>query len=450
MSVKTAGYLDTLDARVAAMADACTRCGKCVEACPMPEPARIDVSDPKAVIGGVLDVLRTGAGPEFSEQWAQACTGSGFCLSACDYGVNPRFMLAMARRVLKKRQTLEARREKGKDQFKAMTRGVRVLSRLQLPPELLERLDPSSHPKAAEPPDLIFYTGCNLLKTPHIGLLCLDVLDRLDVRYEVYGGPANCCGILQMRGGDDENAMRQGLRTIERFAETKTSEVLSWCPTCQIQFGETALPIHDIGAGNADPAFDMTMFAVYLARRLEELRPLFTHRVDKRVALHEHPGSEGVTESVVALLSAIPGVEVVDLGQPRIGYTLNSLVTIPERRREMLAKELQAAEDAGVTTLAGVYHSDHREIVAHHGQWSFEVVNFMEIIGEAMGFKREDIFKRLKTMRDVDAILADSQDMIERNGLDAEEARQVVLSDMLGEEILPIDRREHARYFDAD
>ena len=42
MSRKTAGYLDTLDARVVEMADACTRCGKCVEVCPMPEPLELD------------------------------------------------------------------------------------------------------------------------------------------------------------------------------------------------------------------------------------------------------------------------------------------------------------------------------------------------------------------------------------------------------------------------
>lgn len=413
----------------------------------MPEPARIDVSEPEAVIGGVLDILRTGAGPAASEQWAAACSGSGFCLKACDYGVNPRFMLAMARRAMKKREVEGVRREKGKNSFKAMSRGVRVLSRLQLPPALLERLSPSSHPARAEPPELIFYTGCNLLKTPHIGLLCLDVLDRLDVRYEVYGGPANCCGILQARGGDDANAMRQAVATVERFAETETSEVLSWCPTCQIQFGETTVPVH---AGGGQPAFDMTMFSVYLSRRLDELRPFLTRRVDKRVALHEHPGSEGVTESVVALLSAIPGLEIVDLGIERLGYTLNALATVPERRRANLAKELRAAEAAGVTTLAGIYHSDHREIVAHHGQWSFEVVNFMELIGESMGIRREDIFKRLKTMRDVDAIVADCGDMIAANRLDPEEVREVVLADILGEQILPPARAEQEQYLDAD
>jgi len=36
------------------------------------------------------------------------------------------------------------------------------------------------------------YLGCNVLKTPHIALLCLDVLDRIGTTYRVAGGPANC------------------------------------------------------------------------------------------------------------------------------------------------------------------------------------------------------------------------------------------------------------------
>jgi heterodisulfide reductase subunit D len=438
-------FLRSLDARVADILDACTRCGRCVEVCPMPGPAGIDASKPEAVAAGVLDILRNGEGPEASAQWATACSGSGHCISACNDGINPRFMLAMARRALKKREPPDARREKGKDGFKAMSRGVRVLSRLQLPAELLERLSPSSHPEQAEPPELVFYTGCNMLKTPHIGLLCLDVLDRLGVSYEVYGGPANCCGILQMRPGDDANSGRQSYTTIERFAATKTAEVLSWCPTCQIQFDEVVLPSHADGGA---PAFDMTMFAVYLARRLDDLRPHFVHPVNKRVGLHEHPGAPGVADAVKRLFAAIPGLEFVDLALPRLGYTLNSLSTVPEHRRALLAQELKAAEQAGVTTLAGIYHSDHRELCSHESRWSFEIVNFMELVGESMGIRREDSFKRLKLMQDVDAVLADAKDMIAQHGLNPEEVREVVLKDMLGEQILPTDRRAHAAYLD--
>lgn len=407
----------------------------------MPGIAGIDASQPERVVSGVLDILRDGKGPEASARWASVCSGSGHCISACDYGVNPRFMLSLARRALKKGQPEETRREAGKKSFKEMSRGVKVLSRLQLPPALLERLNPSSHPERSEPPDLIFYTGCNMLKTPHIGLLCLDVLDRLGISYEVYGGPANCCGVLQWRPGDDTNSGRQGYKTIERFAQTKTSEVLSWCPTCQIQFGEISLPSH---GGAKGPAFDMTMFAVFLDRHLDALKKMMTRPVRKRVALHEHPGGLGVVDAVKRVLSAIPGLEVVDLNLPQVGYQMTSLRSVPDFRRKLVAMVLQAAEEAGVTTLADIYHADHREFAGHSGQWPFEIINFMELIGESMGLHREDVFKRLKTMRDVDAIVADTTDLIDAHGLDPEEVREVVLKDIVGEQHLPADRSKHA------
>lgn len=429
--------LETLDLRVDDILSACTKCGKCAAVCPTPGIAGIDTSGPEALTAGILDILRSGDGDAAARRWASACCGSGFCLNVCEYGINPRFMLVMARRALLAGQPEAERRDAGKAAFKEMSRGVRVISRLQLPAELLERLSPSSHSAGAGSPDLIFYTGCNMLKTPHIGLLCLDVLDRLDVSYEVYGGPANCCGILQLRTGDTGNAGRQAETTVERFRKSKASEVLSWCPTCQIQFGET------LSADGADGGFDMTMFPIYLARRLNDLRPVMTQPVHKRVALHEYPGSQGVTEAVVRLLKSIPGLEFVDLEMPRAGYVMSSLDTLPEFRRELLAGTFRAAEAAGVTTLAGVYHGDHRELCGHEAEWPFEIVNYMDLIGESMGIHRPDLFKRLKLMDDVDAIIAASGELIDAHGLDLEEVREVVLKNILGERHLPVDRALH-------
>jgi hypothetical protein len=99
---------------------------------------------------------------------------------------------------------------------------------------------------------------------------------------------------------------------------------------------------------------------------------------------------------------------------------------------------LQAAEQTGVTTLAGIYHACHRELCSHERDWPFEVVNFLELIGESMGLARPDLFKRLKIMQDVDAVLAAAAPMIEANHLDLDEARSVILADMLGEQPLPL------------
>jgi len=50
------------------------------------------------ILNQVLDLLRGGGDPASAgARWAETCTGSGACLEACDDGVNPRFMLALAR-----------------------------------------------------------------------------------------------------------------------------------------------------------------------------------------------------------------------------------------------------------------------------------------------------------------------------------------------------------------
>src|ERR1700755_2853276 len=108
--------------RVDEMVDACTRCGKCVEACPSVKPAGIADVAPQEVIGGVLDLLRHGEGSEASRKWAQACTLSGDCIKACDEGVNPRFLLVMARVAMaKQNEELPARRRQGVTDFRKLS-----------------------------------------------------------------------------------------------------------------------------------------------------------------------------------------------------------------------------------------------------------------------------------------------------------------------------------------
>ncbi|HEY6239700.1 MAG TPA: (Fe-S)-binding protein, partial [Burkholderiales bacterium] len=206
-----------LGRRVEDMLDACTRCGKCVEVCPSVKPAGIADASSEDIISGVLDIVRSGEGPEASRKWAASCMLSGECIKACDYGVNPRFLLAMARVAIAKTDNeLPDRRRQGVARFRDISRDVTVLSRLQLNGEVLERLGQKSASVLApdEAPDFVFYTGCNVLKTPHIALLCLDIMDELGVSYHVMGGPSHCCGVIQLRAGDTETSSRFAGNTI--------------------------------------------------------------------------------------------------------------------------------------------------------------------------------------------------------------------------------------------
>jgi heterodisulfide reductase subunit D len=427
-----------LGERVDDMLDACTRCGKCVEVCPSVRPAGISAR-PEDIISGVLDLVRTGEGPEASRKWAASCMLSGECIKACDYGVNPRFLLAMARLGAAKADSgLSERRRRGLESYRDLGRDVTVLSRLQLDDEVLERLGQKAAAvsRPAEAPDFIFYTGCNVLKTPHIALLALDIMDALGVTYQVMGGPSHCCGVVQLRPGDVEMSGRMGASTIEKLSHSKSGEVISWCPSCYVQFTELTLPTIE-RQGGARP-FEMTPFMRFLHGRLAQLKPRLQRRVDMRVALHRHPGAAGVMEAAAEILQAIPGVGLVDLQQPAVGLQSFNVGVLPAFKRELQLNELQAARDAGVDALVAVYHSDHRELCAHERDWPFRIVNVLEVVGESMGLHRHDRYKELKIMQDADQIVAECGDLITRHALDAGNARSVIVKAMLGDQPLAL------------
>jgi hypothetical protein len=116
----------------------------------------------------------------------------------------------------------------------------------------------------------------------------------------------------------------------------------------------------------------------------------------------------------------------------------NSLAPVAAYKRELHAQELAAAEAAGVNALVGIYHACHRELCAHEATLPFKIVNFLELVGEAMGVERPDLFKQWKMMQDVDRVLAEIGDQVEREGLDPEAVREVMVASILGEQPLPL------------
>jgi heterodisulfide reductase subunit D len=421
--IETAALLDTFRTRGEAIAEACTRCGDCFRACPMTEPAGIGDADPSATAGAIVDLITGGEGNEAAARWIEACSGSGYCIPACKHGINPRFMVQLARGFARCNTGSAPLPTRWRQGFQTMSRGVRVLSRLQMPPETVARFAPPRQQRS-RPPDVVFYTGCNVLKTPHIALLCLDILDLLGVDYEVMGGVGQCCGVYQFRAGDFVSNNKMAYATIDGLASAGASTVLSWCPSCQISIGEVSLPNYELQFGSKP--FDLNPFLVFLAERADQLAALMQARVEKRIALHERPVFPETMAAVKKLLSIIPGAELVDIDVPRVGTQANSLAQLPEFKSQLVQRELAAVADAGVTTLATIYHACHREICDAGDGRSFEVVNFMELLGEGLGLDSEDLYKRLKQIRDIDEIIEETAPLIEAHRLDLDTVRDAL------------------------
>lgn len=420
-------FVSSLRERAAAIAEACTRCGACFRGCPTVAPAGLAAEDPATTVGGILDLLAGGEGSHAARRWATLCNGSGACIPACPEGINTRFMVQLARGHARRLEGEEKVRRAARDAYAGMARAARILSRLQLPPDqaaMLTRTRPD--PERAAPPEVVFYTGCNVVKTPHIALLMLDILDALGVDYAVAGGTGNCCGVQQHRAGDFAAQGRMAFSAVENLAAHGAQTVLSWCPSCQIQFTENSLPSYTAVHGTSP--FAMAPVLPFLAERADALRALMVHPVRRRVAIHERPALPQVMAAVRTLLGLVPGLEIVEVPVPRVGVMAIHVVGLPEYKRALLEQEFTTAKVLGADTLATVFHACHREVCTL-GDASFEVLNFLELIGESMGLGHEDRYRRLKLLDDVDAIIAETAPMIAAHGLDLETVRATLLAE---------------------
>ena len=375
----------------------------------------IQEADPIRVVTGVIDLLRTGTVSPEAKAWALSCSNSGCCIPACPEGINPRKMLALARLELRQQQTSsnpQAARQAAQSDFRAMGEAIRLLLDVQLRPEDIRRLLPGAMHDRQRPAEVVFYFGCNILRTPEIALTVLDVLERLGVDYEVLGSTGNCCGITFMRAGEADIAQAQAAQTMHNMAAFTPQEVLTWCPSCNVH-------MHDFVLDVVPPAFPMRHVTAYLVDRLADMQQLFTQPVRKRVALHEHHGVDGVVEDVRRLLQAIPGLELVSIPQLHDhGHQCAGFRNAPIAKQNVHRTVLEHAAAAGVDVLAGIYHSCHRELAAAEQDYPFAVQNFISLVGEAMGITREDLYKRLLIYRDIERVLAEAAPYIQANNVD--------------------------------
>jgi hypothetical protein len=181
-------------------------------------------------------------------------------------------------------------------------------------------------------------------------------------------------------------------RTVERLNKRGNDTVVAWCPSCHLQSAE----FHEKGY---EPKYGMQYFMELLYEKREQLRPLLKHEVLMRVFVHRHMGFHDmvpVNDMAPALLSMIPGIEVVEDNYRGPGYMCAHLATVPAAMtrlvRETEARMRRAKADALVT----LYHQCQRELVGLEAQGVTQVFNYMQLIARSMGLRYEDEYKAWK------------------------------------------------------
>jgi Fe-S oxidoreductase len=416
------GIFDHLERTAQAHLARCTTCGKCVEACPTASLVGLDKTRATAIAAG-LGALTRGAGdPDEAARWVEACNGSAQCTAACPEGINVRQWVSIERMRLRLAAAPEARAEAARRRFRTMAHSVRLLASMQLPSEALAQVEAQRRDRQA---DFVFYTGCNVLRTPHLVFNVMDILEAMGVPYQVMGGPGHCCGVYHFHEADLTTYAKVAGHTYDAFAKVGAKRVLSWCPSCTKQLGENW---HDY----AQPSFEFGHIAKFFVEELDRMAPKFrTDLPRQRVAIHEHEGIAGVAESVNLLVAAIPNVELVQIPQDRgFGYVCGGpAARHPERERELHRKVAENAAAAGVDVLVTMYHACHRQLSGAEARYPFAVKNFTDLLAEALGLGgRHDYYKQYKRGGEMDEAIAAAKTYLADNGVTLDEATVKALS----------------------
>jgi heterodisulfide reductase subunit D len=271
---------------------------------------------------------------------------------------------------------------------------------------------------------LLLYLGCNVLRTAHIARIVIRVLKTMGFDFNTAGGPAHCCGIVHYQNNDPKGAHAFAANSMLHFAKYGAKKVLMWCPSCHEHYDEVVRVEQDV-------AFPYEHVTAFIARHLD--RVPFVRRVERRVALHYHTGyaqSDLDWQNTRAILRAIPGLDLIEIANPASLGRHCAPKWIGRIGRSQWQKEvaniLDAARDARVDVLATLYHSCHREICQAESKYPFVIINYISLLGEAMGIEYADVYKRFKLKADPDAVFSEVEAYVRANGLDPLRVREVL------------------------
>jgi Fe-S oxidoreductase len=279
---------------------------------------------------------------------------------------------------------------------------------------------PGKHP---QPHQYALWLGCNVLRTVNLAESIVEVLKAMGVDFVALGGPANCCGAIHNLNGDGQVADKMMHHTLGNLVASRPEAILVYCPSCHFRMDE-AVPRY--------PTLDVPHLHVteFLADRLSELK--FVNRIEKRVGLHahHHAGQQRRdAEATRKLLSAVPGLEVVDFhGDAEWGRhcSPSQLEAMGPGRFDELAHELAGeARRQGLDAIATVYHSCYREWCGKQAELGMEIVNYVTLLCEGLGLRRyEETYKALKLAQEPEQAFRTMQPVARRRRLSTTRLRE--------------------------
>lgn len=284
-------------------------------------------------------------------------------------------------------------------------------------------------PKTPDHRKHVIWLGCHVLRVAHLAETLNDILTHMKEDFVTLGGPSNCCGVVHEGNGDlavSKNMLRHTVNKLEAFTP---EQMLYWCPSCDNQL-------------RGSPAEDESRIAKarmsvvhFLSGQIARMELHTT--VPMKVAIHAHGGfaeQDRDAEDARAILSRIPGIEVIDMPvitRERHCTELGIRAFGKEQYSDSIREWFQEARRLGATHVSSIYHSCHRQMLLAGRNWKPEerlpVTNYLTLLAQALRLPaRQDKFAHCADVNDVDQMLADIEPELASRGVRPDLAKRAL------------------------
>ena len=245
---------------------------------------------------------------------------------------------------------------------------------------------------------VVFWYGCNVLRHGDIIHACVELMKAVGVESTAVGGPSYCCGTSK----DSSLQAAEGMarRTVEKFNDFGKN-VVTWCPSCHRH-------MNSFMTGYNETSFEVSHFAQLLHQRRDRLASRLTQAVERKVLLHKHFGFHEVDINplVADLLRMVPGLTLIDPDYAAPGHMCSALQAVPAAMKDVTHATVDRANASAVDAVVTVFHSCQRLLCGLEASENFRVMNYVNILAEALGLQMHDEYGAWKKAADDEAIAA--------------------------------------------